>query len=614
MTPPGRGGPPQGNGPQSQGPYSYGPHSQGPYSAGPHGYAGPGSNQLHSGSWPQVDPNGQPLQGAFPNAPASNPGWGPQSQPASYPGQAALYVARYELLLELAAGGMGSVYVGRQRGAAGFERVVAIKRMHPHLVRDPEFAMAFHEEARIASMIHHPNVVNVVDVYEDAGEHLIVMEYIEGTSVNGLLVGARRENVRIPRAVAVRVAIDALHGLHAAHEQRNIDGTPLMVVHRDVSPQNILVGVDGSVRLTDFGIARAVERLVHTSTGQLKGKLRYMSPEQALGHPIDRRADIFALGIVLWEMLSGDRFYSGDSELDVLRSVAEGRIAPLRQYDPTFPAVLDQIVSYALAPQVDHRFATAQAFANALERYALDTRDTATSAEVAELVQRLEGARVEKRRQQLKEALAGKRTLGPRGLPAAQLGTPTVGPSVVSGPVTERQPKTSSVGLYAGLGALALVVGIGGGLFIYTTIGKTPPVPSVAGPAKAGTVLVELRADRPIAEVRAAGATNIKLAVNDASFALPYGTDAVPIEIAFADGTSETLSITPTENVATRLRSLQVMPTGEAASAVASESAAPSAAPSATATAVARPALPKLPPPKPTTETAAPGLKKNPYQ
>ncbi len=613
MTPPGKGGgPPYGNGPEAQGPYSQGPYSQGPYPQGP------GSNQLHSGSWPQVNAQGGPLSGAYPGATPSQPGYAPHSQPSSQPGPGALYVARYELLIELAAGGMGSVYVGRQRGAGGFERVVAIKRMHPHLVRDPDFAMAFHEEARIASMIHHPNVVNVVDVYEDAGEHLIVMEYIEGTSVNGLLTGARREKIGIPRALAVRIAIDALHGLHAAHEQRSIDGTPLMVVHRDVSPQNILVGVDGSVRLTDFGIARAAERLVHTSTGQLKGKLRYMSPEQALGQPIDRRADIYALGIVLWEMLSGDRFYQGDSELDVLRSVAEGRIAPLRQYDPAFPAVLEQIVGYALAPNMDHRFATAQDFAVALERYALDARDTATSADVAQLVQRLEGGRVEKRRRELQEALAGKRTLGPRGLPAVQLATPTVGPSVVSGPVAQRNPKRSYAGLYAVLVGVALAVGIGGGLLIYSELGKRREAPAVAAPAKATTIIVELRADRPIVEVRAVGAASIELAENNASFTLPIGTEVVPVEIAFADGTSEKLAITPTENVATRLTSVRAVASSEvapvAAAASASDTAAASASVSATAAARPQPFRPQVSPPKPTAEPTAPGLKKNPYQ
>jgi eukaryotic-like serine/threonine-protein kinase len=546
-----------------------------------------------------------------PGGPPSQPGmpYPPQSQPGTHPGSGSLYVARYELLLELAAGGMGSVYVGRQRGAGGFERVVAIKRMHPHLVRDADFSLAFQEEARIASLIHHPNVVNVVDVYEDAGEHLIVMEYVEGTSVNGLLIGARREKMPIPRNVAVRVAIDALHGLHAAHEQRNIDGTPLMVVHRDVSPQNILVGVDGSVRLTDFGIARAVERLVHTSTGQLKGKLRYMSPEQALGQPIDRRADVFALGIVLWEMLSGDRFYQGDSELDVLRSVAAGRVAPLRQYDAAFPSVLDQIVAYALAPDVEQRFPTAQAFASALERYALDARDTASSADVAQLVHRLEAERVAKRRHELKEALAGKRSLGPRGLPAVQLATPTVGPSVLNGPVAQRHPNTSSAGLYVGLAALALAVGVGGGVAIYGA-GKPAAAPAAQPAPKSTTVAVDLRADRPITEVRALGATNIELADNDARFNLPIGSEAVPVEIAFADGTMEKLSITPTENIATRLTSMRA--TAEPLPPAASAGAAPSA--SAPAAAKPQQFRPQLPATKPTAEPTAPALKKNPYQ
>ena len=582
---------------------------------GSHGPHGPSSGHHHSGSWPQLSSPqsvgyGAPIpsQPGIPYAPLSQPG-------ANVASQGALYVARYELLLELAAGGMGSVYVGRQRGAGGFERVVAIKRMHPHLVRDAEFAMAFHEEARIASLIHHPNVVNVVDVYEDAGEHLIVMEYVEGTSVNGILTGARRENLRIPRAIGVRIAIDALHGLHAAHEQRGMDGTPLQVVHRDVSPQNILVAIDGSVRLTDFGIARAAERLVHTSTGQLKGKLRYMPPEQALGQPIDRRADIFALGIVLWELLSGDRFYQGDSELDVFRSVAEGRVVPLSQIDPTTPKVLDQILLYALAPNVEHRFLTAQAFANALERYVMDARDNATSADVAQLVQRLEGDRIQRRRSELKDALAGRQSLGARGLPAVQLATPTVGPSVMSGPVAQRRPGGSSTGLYAGLAALALAVGVGGGLLIYGPPGnpKAAATPVVA--SESNTIQVELHADRTITEVRAAGADHIKFDEKSASFTLPAGNAVVPVEVSFDDGSTEKLSITPTENVATRLTSVRAAPPTEIApiASAASEASASAAVPPVAALPPQqRPRV--VPVVKPTAAPTAVGLKKNPYQ
>src|SRR5262245_53623364 len=202
---------------------------------------------------------------------------------------------RYELLFELASGGMGAVHVGRRLGAGGFQRLVAIKRMHPSIAQDPESVAAFHDEARIASLVQHANVVAIHDVHQLGDEHLLVMDYIDGVSLATLLGALRAAGKRLSHRGALRIVIDALRGLHAAHELCDRDGRPLELVHRDATPHNILVGTDGCVRLTDFGIARAVARTVHTEPGFAKGKYTYMAPEHAFAEPLDRRADVFTM-------------------------------------------------------------------------------------------------------------------------------------------------------------------------------------------------------------------------------------------------------------------------------------------------------------------------------
>jgi eukaryotic-like serine/threonine-protein kinase len=315
-------------------------------------------------------------------------------------------VGRYVLLLELAAGGMGAVYVGRLRGAAGFERLVAIKRMHKHVMEDRDLVLSFHEEARIASLVQHPNVVQVLDVYEENDEHMLVMEYVDGVSLSVLAAAARKAQSRIPLPVGVRIAIDAARGLHAAHETRGLDGQPLLVVHRDVSPHNILVAANGSVRVTDFGIARAILRNVHTEQGQLKGKVRYMSPEQAESRPLDRRADVFSLGIVLWELITGEPLYNGPDTLANLRLAMAARIDPPSSRVAGVPREVDAFVLRALARDPWARFPTAEALANDLESWAVASRSLATPADVAATVSELAGARLATRQTALQTFLA----------------------------------------------------------------------------------------------------------------------------------------------------------------------------------------------------------------
>jgi len=276
-------------------------------------------------------------------------------------------VGRYELVYEIAAGGMASVYVARAHGVGGFERTVAIKVPHPHLRRDPEFGSMFLDEARLAARIHHPNVVGVLD-FGDAGSLYLVMEYIEGDHLAALIRAASAKGQRLPVGVALRIVLDTLEGLHAAHELVDDDGNRLNIVHRDTSPQNILVGIDGISRITDFGIARAEARASVTRDGQVKGKLAYIAPEQLASLPVTRQADVFGTGVLLWEALVGLRLFRADSEAETVNRVLKADVPVPSSLVPDLPAALDAIVMKALARNQVDRFESAAAFADAIEK------------------------------------------------------------------------------------------------------------------------------------------------------------------------------------------------------------------------------------------------------
>jgi serine/threonine-protein kinase len=276
---------------------------------------------------------------------------------------------RFELVAELATGGMATVYLARLSGVGGFQRLVAIKRLHPHLAREPEFIEMFLGEARLAARIHHPNVVPIIEISPSQRGYYIVMEYVEGDTLGRLLARSAQSATRLPMHVGVRILLDTMAGLDAAHELKDDKGGLLGIVHRDVSPQNVLVGVDGSSRLSDFGVARATSALSTTRSGQLKGKLAYMAPEQARGHKdVDRRADIFAAGIVLWEVLTCRRLFKGDGEADTLHRVLNDPIPPVRSVASTVPAPIEAVVAKALERDRAKRYETAAEFADALER------------------------------------------------------------------------------------------------------------------------------------------------------------------------------------------------------------------------------------------------------
>ncbi|WP_437654597.1 serine/threonine-protein kinase [Sorangium sp. So ce1182] len=295
----------------------------------------------------------------------------------------ALAVVRYLLFDEIGAGGMATVHLGRQLGSAGFRRTVAIKRLYPQFVRDPELVAMLLDEARVAARIRHPNVVSTVDVVSSGGEVLLVMEYVHGESLARLLRAATREGGAPPPRVACAVLAGALHGLHAAHEATAEDGAPLHLVHRDVSPHNVLVGEDGVARVLDFGVAQSAGRAQITRDGQLKGKIAYMSPEQIAGEPLDRRADVYAAGVVLWETLTGERLFEGRGEaLSILRLLQAG-VDPPSARRPGVPPELEAITLRALAREPEDRYPTARAMALALEATGMAASTSEVGAWVA---------------------------------------------------------------------------------------------------------------------------------------------------------------------------------------------------------------------------------------
>ena len=274
-------------------------------------------------------------------------------------------VGRYVLFGQIGAGGMGSVHLGRRMGAAGFSRLVAIKRLHPHLGKQKELVYAFLDEARIAARISHPNVVSIDDVVMDGDEVLLVMEYVHGRSL-AFLTGAERSRARpVPPPIAAALAVDMLHGLQAAHEARDERGDLLGVIHRDVSPQNVLVGADGVARVLDFGIAKALGRLHNTTSGSIKGKLGYMAPERLLTEEATTTSvDQFAAAVVIWEMLEGKRYYADDTAEKLIAQVIASKYESLS--DPALEPV-DRVLARALNPDPKSRFASCRELCSALE-------------------------------------------------------------------------------------------------------------------------------------------------------------------------------------------------------------------------------------------------------
>lgn len=351
--------------------------------------------------------------------------------------------SRYDTILKLASGGMATVWVGTVRGALGFRQLVAIKKPHPHLLDDASYRHELVAEARLASLIRHANVVDVRDVEVDGESISLVMDYIEGASLGELVVAAAKAGKRLPPRVAVRIALDALAGLHAAHELVDERGRHVGLVHRDVSPQNIVVGLDGLARVADFGVAKFSRKNVESSEGSLKGKLAYMAPEYIRGEPIDRRFDVFALGIVLWETLVGKRLFRGTSEPETIRLLLEHDPESLTTAAPA-AAALDAVLATALARPVEQRFQNAQAMAAALESSALAAGLCGGHTEVSTTLKELVGGAIEERRSLIRAKLAHEPSVA--SLMGAAPAPSAPAPTTLSAPATTLSDPTPMLG------------------------------------------------------------------------------------------------------------------------------------------------------------------------
>jgi eukaryotic-like serine/threonine-protein kinase len=279
---------------------------------------------------------------------------------------APVIAGRYVLHKPLALGGMAQLHLGVMRGAVGFARIVAIKRLLGHLATDKNSVAMFVDEARLASRIRHPNVIPTLDVVAETNELFVIMEYVHGESLAKLIPAALQAKKDIPLGIALDIAIGMLEGLHAAHEAKDERGTKLNIVHRDVSPQNVLVGIDGVTRVLDFGIAQAESQVYESNHGSLKGKLAYMAPEQVLGEAVDRRADIWSASVVLWELLTRRRLFVAEHAPSYMDLILFREITPPSAHARGSPE-LDAIVMKGLERSIEKRWQTALEMACALE-------------------------------------------------------------------------------------------------------------------------------------------------------------------------------------------------------------------------------------------------------
>ena len=310
-------------------------------------------------------------------------------------------LGRYKLLALLATGGMAEIHLARQEGIKGFERLVVVKKILPHLAVEEAFLEMFFDEARIASLLNHPNIVQIYDLGQEGDDYFMAMEYLEGESLSFLEREARKKERYMTPALAAGIVAQVCDGLEYAHAFKRHDGQTMNIVHRDVSPQNIIVLFSGGVKLVDFGIAKAASQMHKTRAGSIKGKLSYLAPEQCLGKPVDHRTDVFSLGIVLWELLTRRRLFKRDSEGATLNAVMNEEIPEIRTMRPQVPVSLAAVAMRALQKAPEERFQSAGEMSAALRDYLLKTGEAAGTAEISAFVNGALGERAQNKRSML---------------------------------------------------------------------------------------------------------------------------------------------------------------------------------------------------------------------
>ena len=567
--------------------------------------------------------------------------------------QAAL--GRYEIVGPLATGGMAEVLLGRVRGPSGFERPVVLKRILPHYSRIPDFRQMFLDEARIVANVRHRNVVAVHELGEDDGELYLVMEYLEGESLSSVLRGIRKHRRAMPLRLGAHVVAEAAAGLHAAHELTRPDGVSLEVVHRDVSPHNLFVLYDGQVKVIDFGIAKGKSSSSVTQTGHVKGKFAYMAPEQCRAEQLDRRADVFALGIVLYEVTTGHRLFDRDNDLLILRAVTEDPIKLPSAVVAGYPADLEVIVMKALARDRNDRYPSGAVMRRDLLAWIrAQPVDDSPEEELSAVMGWLFADRIAEKKAALLAIQGGsavasipvgdpslRSLLDPKSpaarersgsasnsgvhTPYAVVQTSQLTPSHASGAgaLVPRDPRDPGATVSRPRGplvvGLALLTAAAIGAAIY--VGIRPPRASGGGataatsePTAAPTATligVELTSVPPDAEVRIGGATSGRTPVR---VELPRGTDAVAIEL-HKDGfivAHETVVPDQDQRLSVRLAMSGPAavsadaPGAPSAATVAAPSTSASAAPSAEAPPLGPTPNPKNPPKNPPKKTPPP--------
>ncbi|MDI3290590.1 serine/threonine-protein kinase [Polyangium sp. 15x6] len=385
---------------------------------------------------------------------------------------------RYEPLVKIASGGMATVYVGVLRGPLGFQQLVAIKRPHEHLLEDPGFRDALVREAQIAARIHHANVVDVRDVELTGASIQLVMDYVEGASLGQLMAAAGRAGQRLAPGVVVRIALDACAGLAAAHALADDEGRPLGLVHRDVSPQNILVGLDGVSKITDFGVAKAEDdSRAPTTVGTLKGKVGYMAPEYIRGERPDARVDVFAMGVVLWEALVGRRLFKGQNEGQALDRALKEEAPLISVVLPELGDALDAVVRRALEKEPAARFQSADEFVAALEEAARRAGYFASAAVVSRVVRETVGDTLAERRKEVRARLSELGLPSVRAPSASMLEAPAPRSEVAIAEATTHQLAAREIavmpaskprrGVGLGIAAAMSMLAVGAGVFMF---------------------------------------------------------------------------------------------------------------------------------------------------
>jgi len=462
-------------------------------------------------------------------------------------------IGRYEVVGRLATGGMAEIFLARLTGPSGFERPVVVKRILPHLAHSPQFSAMFLDEARLVARIRHPNVVQVQELGEEGGELFLVMEYLEGESIGGVLRRFVVQGRSVPPALAAHVGAEACAGLHAAHELTDAEGYKLDLVHRDISPQNVFVLYSGGVRILDFGIAKAADRSTRTATGEIKGKFQYMSPEQCLGKPLDRRSDLFSLGVVLFELTTNRRLFKRANELLTFKAICEDPLPRPSELVPGYPPSLEKVLLKALARNPANRYETAAEMRRDLLGCMRELGATPEPAEeLAELMRAAFADRISEKAELLRRVGAGS---APTRIPvndadpSVELRDITEMASSVRSNETGERPKARRRLLAPGLALFALLAAAAGwkfGLARSTESSRPTPDPSavaVTAPLASATP----PAAPPVAPAPAATSVELSVSTKPAGakvlldgklegatplvLALPPSTSSVKLEV-----------------------------------------------------------------------------------